>query len=286
MATDDSRGDVAASNAAMAEAWDGATGASWAAQADRFDRSARLYQPHLIEAAGIGTSDRVVDVGCGAGQLSLDCAARAPSGWVTGVDLSGRLLEVARARAAEQGVGNVEFLHVDAQQHEFAAASYDLVVSRSGTMFFGDPVAAFTNLGRALRPGGRLVMMVWQGLARSDWIRTIFEPLAAGRDLGWPPEDGQSPLGLSRPERVREIFAAAGFADVALDEVAEPVDFGSDADAATDFVLGLQGGMLEELDAATRAGAIDNLRSALAAHETPEGVLLGAATWFVTATRP
>ena len=175
---------VAPSNAEMAKAWDGDSGAVWAREADRFDRTARFYQPLLVDAVGAHPDDRVLDVGCGAGRLSLDCARTAES--VLGIDLSSEMLAVARLRASGSGTSNAVFEQGDAQVHPFEAASFDVVTSRWGTMFFGDPVAAFTNLARALRPSGRLVIGVWQGLERSEWIRVIFGTLAAGaRGPGW-----------------------------------------------------------------------------------------------------
>jgi ubiquinone/menaquinone biosynthesis C-methylase UbiE len=94
-------------------------------------------------------------------------------GHAVGVDLSARMIELARGRAAGQDIGNVSFEQADAQICPFAAGSFDVVISRTGTMFFGDPAAAFANIGRALRPGGRLVMLVWQGPGPNEWISEL-----------------------------------------------------------------------------------------------------------------
>src|SRR5690349_9918453 len=191
----------------MGKAWDGVLGAVWARVADRFDRTARFYQPLLVDAVGAHPDDRVLDVGCGAGRLSLDCARTAES--VLGIDLSGEMLAVARSRAAAAGTSNAVFEQGDAQVHPLEASSFDVVTSRWGAMFFGDPVAAFSNMARALRPSGRLVIGVWQGLERSEWIQVIFGTLAAGRELPPPTTTGPGPLGLSDPARVRSVLGDA-----------------------------------------------------------------------------
>jgi ubiquinone/menaquinone biosynthesis C-methylase UbiE len=97
----------------------------------------------------------------------VDAGRRHPGGRVTGVDFSGPLVELARRRAQDARIGNAEFVIADAQTHQFDAGTFDLVISQFGLMFFDDPVAAFTNIRRALRAGGRAVFVSWQGLAAS-----------------------------------------------------------------------------------------------------------------------
>jgi SAM-dependent methyltransferase len=111
----------------------------------------------------------VLDIGCGTGQATRDAARAAEPGHALGVDLSARMIELARRLAASQDIGNVSFEQADAQIYPFPAGSFDVAISRTGTMFFGDPAAAFANIGRALRPGGRLVMLVWQGPGPNEW---------------------------------------------------------------------------------------------------------------------
>jgi SAM-dependent methyltransferase len=278
---------VDARNAEMAGAWNGAEGEDWAARADRFDAASAGFDPALLEAAGIGAADRVLDVGCGAG-ISTRAAARATSdGHVTGIDLSGPLLAEARRRSAAAGLTNTTFVQGDAQVHPFEPAAFDVAVSRFGAMFFGDPVAAFGNVARALRPGGRLAALSWQPLARNEWLLVLRRTLAAGRPLPEPPGDAPGPFGLSDPDRVRRVLAAAGFESVHVAEVPGRVRLGADAEDAFDFVsgLGLTRGLLGGLDDGVRRAALDELRAALAQHATPDGVLFGAAAWLTTARR-
>jgi SAM-dependent methyltransferase len=274
-------------NAEMASAWNGEEGEDWAARADRFDAASAAFDPALLDAAAVAAADRVLDVGCGAG-ISTRAAARvAVDGHATGIDLSAPLLAEARRRSAAAGLTNTTFVEGDAQVHPFEPASFDVAVSRFGAMFFGDPVAAFTNLARALRPGGRLAVLSWQPLARNEWLLVLRRTLAAGRPLPEPPGDAPGPFGLSDPDRVHGVLAAAGFASVSVTEVPGAVRLGADAEDAFGFVagLGMTRGLLGGLDDDVRRAALDELRAALAEHATPDGVLLGAAAWLTTAHR-
>ena len=136
MTTPPTHAPVDPSNAAQRDAWDGEAGAFWADQADRFDRTIAAYDDDLHAAAAIEPADRVLDVGCGTGHTARRAARAAPTGSVLGVDLSAAMLDVARRRAAEEGIANVEFLQADAQVHPFDRGAFDVVVSRTGAMFF------------------------------------------------------------------------------------------------------------------------------------------------------
>ena len=160
-------------NAEMAAAWDGDEGEGWARHWQRHDRLVSAYHEVLLAAAAVARSERVLDVGCGNGQTTRDAARSAADGRALGVDLSSPMLERARKLAGLEAVANVDFEQADAQVHPFAAASYDVVVSRFGVMFFADPVAAFANIGAALPPGGRMVVLAWRELADNEWLTAI-----------------------------------------------------------------------------------------------------------------
>lgn len=274
------------SNAGRARAWDGSEGGYWAEHADLFDRSVAAYDARFLAAAAVGATDRVLDIGCGTGQTTRAAARRASAGSALGVDLSAAMIAVARRRADREGIGNVRFVQADAQVYAFPTGSFDVVVSRTGAMFFGDPVAAFANLARAVRPAGRLALLAWQPAHRNEWLVAFSGALAAGRDLPPPPPDAPSPFSLGDPDRTRGLLSAAGFVDIRLEAVAGPMHFGGDADEAVAFVLGLLGWMLDGLDAAGRARACDALRASVEAHATPAGVRYDSAAWIVTARRP
>jgi SAM-dependent methyltransferase len=272
------------SNVEQLRAWDGEEGAYWAENAEYFDRSVAAYHERLLAVAAIGVHDRVLDIGCGTGQTTRDAGRAASAGSALGVDLSSRMLDYARRRAAEENLTNVTFAQVDAQIHPFDPGGYDVAISRTAAMFFGDHGAAFANIARALRSGGRLVLVAWQPLAGNEWVREISGALAAGRALPAPPPD-RGPFSLSEPNRVRALLAGAGFADVELEGTTAGMWFGNHADDAHRFVLGLMAWRLEGLDDAGRARAVDALHATMTAHETPNGVLFDSAAWITGATR-
>jgi SAM-dependent methyltransferase len=273
-------------NVDQLRAWDGDEGAYWAAHADRFDRGIAAHHRRFMDAAGIGRRDHVLDVGCGTGQTTRDAARAAPDGVALGVDLSAAMLEVARRRAADDGLVNVRFAQADAQVHAFEPQTFDVTLGRTSAMFFADRVAALANVGRALRPNGRLVLLTWQALARNEWIQAFVGALAAGRDAPAPPPGAPGPFTLAEPDEIRAVLSAAGYTDVHLEDVREPMWFGADAEDATRFVLGLLGWMLADLDDAARATAVDALRRSTDAHADTDGVSYDSAAWIIRATRP
>jgi SAM-dependent methyltransferase len=278
-------GEVA--NVEMARAWDGEEGERWAEYASRYDASARRHATRLFEAAQITPGERVLDVGCGCGETTRQAARRSETGEVLGVDLSGPMLAVARQRSQAEGISNARFVQGDAQVYPFERQAFDLAISRFGVMFFGDPVAAFRNIGAALRPGARLALLAWQELRRNEWMLAIRDALAMGRTLPEPPVGAPGPLGLAQPDDVRRFLREAGFEDVGLDDVAEPMHLGTDADDAYNWAhtMGPVKGLTEQLDEATKARALGNLRAVLAAHETSEGVRFDSRAWLITARR-
>ena len=272
-------------NRAQLQAWDGDEGEYWAEHADEFDRAVARYQGHLLQAAAIEPTDRVLDIGCGSGQTSRDSARRASRGSVLGLDLSAAMLDVARRAAAADGLGNVRFEQADAQVHPFEPDSADLVISRTGGTFFGDLVAAWTNIGRALRPQGRMAVLTWQPIAANEWISEIGSALAVGRPLPLPPPGVPGPFALGDPDVARDVLTTAGFASVDLTPLAEPMWFGRDAEAAVPFILGVSGWMLEGLDDDGRARALAALRRTVASHTGDDGVEFRSAMWLVTGRR-
>ena len=274
-------------NVEMAKAWDGEEGDQWTQHADRFEATGVFIWERFLKDVPIAASDRVLDIGCGTGESTRDAARLAPQGRVLGVDLSSKMLAFARERCAAEGLTNVEFLQADAQVHPFEPERFDLAISSFGVMFFNDPVAAFANIGRALRPDGRLAMLTWQSLEKNEWLTAIRGALAMGRDLPAPPMGAPGPFGLADADHVRGVLTSAGFEAVELDPVEEQVPIGSDADDAWAFlsIMGIVKGLTEGLDDETRERALENLRQTVKAHETPEGVLFGSAAWLVTARR-
>ncbi len=276
-------------NVDQAAAWDGPDGEYWAAHQARFDTSIRPHHAALMAAAAIAPGEAVIDIGCGNGLTSRDAArATGPTGHVLAVDLSGPMLARAEQTAKDEGIGNVRFEQGDAQVYPFDAGAFDVAMSRFGVMFFADPVAAFTNVASAVRPGGRLALLVWQSLAANEWMGAMRDALAVGRDLPVPPPGAPGPFGLADTGYATGVLTGAGFTDVAFAASEQPFNVGPDADEAYRFAAGLQPvlNMLADLDEPTRVRALENLRATIAAHHTPDGVVFGSAAWVITARRP
>jgi SAM-dependent methyltransferase len=246
-----------------------------------YDAELRRHNERFRSACTVGRQDRVLDIGCGAGQSTLEAARAAVAGSVLGVDVSEELLEAARRRTAEQGLSNVAFELGDAQVHPFPATHFDLCVSRFGAMFFGDPAAAFTNIGRAMRPGARLVLIVWQDRERNEWATAIQGTLALGDVRS---ENAAPAFSLADPAVTTQILTAAGFASIDFAEVHEPVFYGSTVDAAYGAIVALFLPNDRPLGAATDE-MLRRLRAMLEAHLTADGVHFDSRAWIVTARR-
>lgn len=274
-------------NVDMARAWDGEEGEQWAKFAEEYDNANRSIWARFLDTEPITRTDCVLDIGCGCGQSTRDAARQACQGSALGVDLSASMLAVAQRRATAEGLTNVAFRHVDAQVHAFDPGSFDIAISRFGAMFFENRTAAFENIAAALRPGGRLAVLAWQDVTKNEWIMTVREALAAGRDLPMPPIGAPGPMGLADEHDVHTLLSYVGFESVELTAMAEPIWFGADAVAAYEFVggIGIVKGLSDGLDPDTRAAAHDRLRAALRAHETPEGVRFDSGVWLISATK-
>lgn len=273
------------SNAEVAKAWDGDEGAYWAAHAGHFDRAVAPYHEKFLDAAAIGPAEHVLDIGCGTGQTTRDAARRAVSGGALGVDLSSEMIALARRLAAAEALGNARFEQADAQIYPFGEGSFDVAISRTGAMFFGSPHAAFGNIARALRSGGRLALLSWQPPSANEWIAEFSAAFAVGRDLPAPAPDAPGPFALADPGRVRRLLTDAGFTGIEVAPMRAPMWFGADADNAYAFVLGLLGWMLEGLDGSRRTRALGALRATVAAHATADGVVYDSGAWLVRARR-
>jgi SAM-dependent methyltransferase len=248
-----------------------------------YDAELRRHNEHLRAAAAVGAHDRVLDIGCGTGQTTREAARAAVAGSALGVDLSAPMLERARRLSDDQELVNIAFQRADAQVHRFAPEHFDLCISRFGTMFFADPVAAFANIGRALRPAARLVMLVWQPRDRNEWATAIGQALPAAPAA----PDGPGPFSLADPTVTEGILTRAGFADVSFTDVHERVYYGADGATAHDAVLRLLRleDRLADLDAAAAAQARARLRATLDAHDTGAGVHFDSRAWLVSGRR-
>ncbi len=274
-------------NVEMAAAWDGPEGDHWAAHAERYEATATAHWEALLRAVPVQQDQTILDIGCGTGRSTRELGRLAPSGLVLGVDLSAKMLARARSVAEAEGLVNVAFEQADAQVHRFSEAAFDLAVSAFGAMFFADPVAAFANIRRALRPDGRLTLLAWRDLGDNEWVAAIRDALAVGRALPMPAAGAPGPFGLADRDHTVGVLGEAGFVELRVDRVDAPLRFGEDADDAFSFVstFGITRGLTQDLDDAGRAAALDALHRTLVAHDTADGVLFRGSAWLVTARR-
>ncbi|WP_433430493.1 class I SAM-dependent methyltransferase [Nonomuraea sp. CA-141351] len=270
-------------NTHQAEAWNGYEGNHWADHHARYDAVNSGFNDYLLQSVREG--DRVLDVGCGNGQVSRLAARRARH--VTGVDLSAPMLGRARAAAAGERVANIDFEQGDAQVHPFPADSYDLAISRFGIMFFADPVVAFANIARALRPGGRVAFLSLREMADNDLGR-VFTAMLGHLPAPESASHGEGPASLSDPGRIHEVFTAAGFTGVTATPVEAPQVWGRDVQDAADFLAawGPVRFLLDQAEPAAASRARTALANALRPYEQADAVRLRGAAYLITATRP
>jgi ubiquinone/menaquinone biosynthesis C-methylase UbiE len=248
-----------------------------------YDAELRLHNEHLRAAARVSPGDHVLDIGCGTGQSTREAARVAVAGSVLGVDVSTPMLERARQLSADEGLPNISFQEADAQLHPFPPTHFDLCLSRFGTMFFADPVVAFANIGRALRPAARLALLVWQESDRNEWATALRKTLPATTAA----PSGPNAFSLADPAVTEGILAAAGFTEVSFTDVHEPVYYGPDPATAYDAVLRLLKfeDQVATLDAGAAEQARARLRATLDTHDTGDGVYFDSRAWLVTARR-
>lgn len=280
---------AAAVNADQIDYWNGEAGARWAELEARVDGLFRGITAAAFDHARPLTGEAVIDVGCGCGGTTLLLAEKVGcSGRVLGIDISEPMLAQARARAHQAGLDQISFEHADASTQPLPQASFDLLFSRFGVMFFRNPVDAFTNLRRAIKAEGRLLFACWRTIKENPWFLV---PLAATRDFVPPlepagPED-PGPFAFADPERVRRILTAAGFRDVALEPVDLPIRLadagGTERAARLATEIGPTARALENAAPETLAAARAAITRAFEPYDGPGGVQLGAGIWLVSA---
>jgi SAM-dependent methyltransferase len=270
----------------MAKAWEGEAD-HWVRAADRYDAAVAAVWQTFLDQGHVTATDRVLDVGCGTGRSSRDAGLLASAGSVLGVDINQRMLDEAAARTAREGPPNVRYEWADAQVHRFDVAAFDVVISRYGVMFFADRLAAFTNLAAALRPGGRLAVLVWQSLDRNPWLVAVRAALAVGRDLPAPPPGAPGPYGLADTDAATAMLAEAGYRSIKFDPIDVPMRLGDDAEDAWEYLrgMGLYRGLTEGLGETEKADAMANVKQLISDHTTSDGVIVDSASWSITAVR-
>jgi ubiquinone/menaquinone biosynthesis C-methylase UbiE len=269
--------------AEQAAYWKGAGGTMWLAAYDRIQRGIAGFSAVTLEAASAQPGERVLDIGCGTGGTTAALAtAVGATGHVLGVDISEPLVGAARA----QGLGNATFAVGDATTHAFEAGSFDLVFSRFGVMFFADPVAAFSNIRRALKPTGRLVFLCWRTPAENAWSGVPMRaalPFLPPMERPGPEDPGQYSFGDRT--RVERILTQAGFNGLSIEPVDQMLNQGKDIADVMQRIgdFGPLARAFKDVAPEQVARAKAAIAEALAPHATPDGVKLAGACWLVRA---
>jgi ubiquinone/menaquinone biosynthesis C-methylase UbiE len=274
-------------NADQIAYWNGPAGQRWADRQAAQDILLGPVADVLIDRAMPVAGERVIDIGCGSGVTTVAFARKVgPSGHALGVDISAPML--ARARASAPKELPIDFALADATVYPFDPASFDLLASRFGVMFFADPVASFANMRKALKPSGRLAFACWREPRENPFFMAPLQ--AAYKHVPKLPQQGPEdpgPFAFSSEERVRRILDEAGFAGVQMEPCPLLLDaaIGGGLDRAVQSALeiGPVSRALEGQPEELRTAAANSIREALAAFAKGDAVLLPASIWIVTA---
>ncbi|MCC6557083.1 MAG: methyltransferase domain-containing protein [Polyangiaceae bacterium] len=277
-------------NADQIKHWNEIAGPAWVAAHEMITAQIRPLGEIAMARAAFAPGERVIDVGCGCGETTLEIARRVgASGEVLGIDVSAPMLE--RAVQAAAGTPCARFEAADAQTIDLPAGSFDALYSRFGVMFFSDPRAAFANLRRALRPGARLVFVCWRSAMENPWMLTPMRAVMQHIPFQPPDPSAPGPFAFADGGKVRGILEGAGFSGVALEPVDMPLTVGgpgADLEAVVGFLLRMGparaavAGAPEEARAAAARAVLD----AVEPFRTGEGVRMPSAAWLVTAASP
>ena len=280
---------VQGANSEQVTYWNAGASETWVRHQAKLDRQLAPLGRLALQALDPQARERVLDVGCGCGQTSLDLAQHVGDGGaVVGADISAPMLAVGRARAEAANISQISFVQADAQVHDFGPGRFDAIFSRFGVMFFADPAAAFTNLRRALRPGGRMAFVCWRDVSLNLFMTL---PMSAAAPLLPAPEGtadphAPGPFAFADAGRLRHLLTSAGFDAVRLTPHDQAIG-GGDLDETTALALTigpLGRAMLENPHLAPQVRG--RVREAIAPHLTANGVLLASASWIVTAQNP
>lgn len=260
--------------------WNEKAGQNWTALQARMDANMAAMGDAIVAFAQAGPGMAVLDVGCGTGATSLAIAAIGAE--VTGVDISKPMLALAQERAAKARL-SISFVEADASSHAFTP-QFDLIVSRFGVMFFDAPVAAFANMRKALKPGGRIAFICWRTPAENLWAAA---PLMAAKPFlpEQPPTDplAPGPFAFADPRRIEDILSQSGFSAIRIEKYDGAMTLGTDLAATATQTLQI-GPLSRAAGDAARARIVEAVQGALVKFVRLDGEIAPpAACWLVAA---
>ena len=270
--------------------WNGPGGQRWLSRYAVHDALLAPIGDMLLERSATRAGESVLDIGCGCGTVTFELGRRVvPGGRVLGIDVSAPMLEQARRLAPDSLP--VEFALADATVHDFEPMRADLLFSRFGVMFFGDPVRAFSNMRRGLRAGARVAFACWRAARQNPWsmvpLQQAYKHVPRLPEVG--PED-PGPFSFADEGRVCSILERAGFTSVELEPIDLQLDLaaggGLEAAVGTATTIGPASRALDGQPAQLQAAAMESIRAELARHQRGDSVPLAAAIWIVRAVNP
>jgi SAM-dependent methyltransferase len=280
-----------ADNSEQIAEWNGALGQRWVAMQQEIDRIVVPFGDAALKAAAPQPGERVIDIGCGCGDTSIEIARIVgAAGGVLGIDVSQPMLEVARSRGALANCAHLAFRDGDASEAGLPT-NIDLLFSRFGVMFFSQPSPAFSHLRKSLRTGGRCVFVCWRTPRDNAWAMTPLS--AARRAMGVTPApadpDAPGPFAFADKERLRTILSGAGFGDIDMQRFDAALSLGATPRAAAEAALqiGPVSRFVREVGVEHLPIILDAVERTLAPLAAPDGhVSLNGSTWIVSATNP
>jgi ubiquinone/menaquinone biosynthesis C-methylase UbiE len=285
---------VAPDNLEATEAWNGPLFDIWQSFQAVVVSNAKAHGDAALADHHPELGDRVLDIGCGLGDSTVQLARLVgPEGHAHGVDVAERMVAGAREEAARTGLENVSFEAVDVQATSFAD-TYDYAFGRFGTMFFANPVVALRNVRQALRPGGRLNMVVWRRKLDNDWLHraeTVVEQFLDRPEDYDEPTCGPGPFSMANADTVSDMLKRAGFEDIQLKRQDLLIKTGETLEHAVELVMSigpagevlrLWGDRVDEIRPKVRAALLEGMADMARA----DGVYAGSSSWAVRAVAP
>ena len=274
-------------NQEQREFWSDIKGDLWVTLQPRIDTMLATFGDKALDTLNPQSGERILEIGCGTGTTTLALGGRVgTSGEILAADLSRPMLNKAIERANVSAEHPITFVEADAQVHSFPTAAFDAVYSRFGVMFFDDPIAAFRNIGKAVRPGGRMAYVCWADRKANPWIRIPAGAAKTCLDLpAPPPDDAPGQFSMENEDRVQQILHDAGWSDIGLERFTVDGSIGSDAADAARFITKM-GPMSEPFalaDSDTQNKTLQVIEEALTPYSNDSGVTLGFSTWIVSA---
>ena len=273
-------------NADMLAFWDGNGGQTWVTRQEHTDITLTAVTDALLAFAAPRAGEQVVDIGCGCGAPTLEFArAVGPSGRVAALDISGPMLAEGKRRANAAGITNIDWRQADPASA--ALDEYDLLTSAFGVTFFGDRVAAFTNMRRGAAPDARMALVVWRTLAENPWMEVPMTTVAQHLPpRPKPVPDAPGMFAFADPKHVTEVLTAAGWGSPRFEKLDMDLDIaagrGLEEAVIQSTQIGALNSWLRKQPAEVVSRAVASLRQALAPYADGVSVRLPGAMWLIS----